>query len=161
MTSSSDVGLTITRVFDAPRELVFKAWTEPERFAQWWGPNGFTTPACTIDLRPGGKLHFCMRSPEGDDIWCGGEFREITPPSRLVWDDYFADEQGNRVSPSKYGLSPDFPEVQVITLTFEEQEGKTRMTMHQSVPSHLPEFEGAQQGWSESFDRLDAYLRRA
>ncbi|MGH8068203.1 MAG: SRPBCC domain-containing protein [Candidatus Entotheonellia bacterium] len=71
-TNAGERELVITRIFDAPRELVFKAWTEPERLMRWWGPNSFTTPFCTIDLRPGGVFHCCMRSPEGRDYWCKG-----------------------------------------------------------------------------------------
>src|SRR5262245_49094037 len=124
--------LTITRVFDAPRELVFKAWTEPERFARWWGPKGWTTPHVTIDARPGGRIHFCMRSPEGIEIWNGGVFREVDPPSRLVTTDYFADEAGNPVPPTRYGMSPDFPAEALVTVTFEDIGGKTRLTFRQS-----------------------------
>ena len=83
--------LVITRVFDAPRALVFKAWTEPDRLVRWWGPQGFTTPFCTMDLRPGGAVRFCMRSPEGTDHWLQGVYREIVAPERLVctwaWED--------------------------------------------------------------------------
>ena len=79
-TESPEQELIITRVFDAPRELVFKAWTEPEHFVRWWGPKGYTTPSCTIDLRPGGVMHHCMRSPEGREVWTKGVFREIVVP---------------------------------------------------------------------------------
>ena len=72
--------LIIERVFDAPRALVFKAWTEPERLVLWWGPRGFTMPACTMDARPGGAFRFCMRSPEGTDHWLRGVYREIVEP---------------------------------------------------------------------------------
>ncbi|MCX6832633.1 MAG: SRPBCC domain-containing protein, partial [candidate division Zixibacteria bacterium] len=74
---TKDRNFAITRVFDAPRDLVFKAWTEPERVASWWGPNRFTMPVCKIDLRPGGVFHYCMRSPDGKDYWGKGVYREI------------------------------------------------------------------------------------
>jgi uncharacterized protein YndB with AHSA1/START domain len=157
-TEASGQELVITRVFDAPPDLVFKAWTEPEHFVQWWGPRGFTTPVCDIDLRPGGNLRFCMRSPEGADIWCGGVFQEITPPSRLAFIDYFTDQQGNRVSPTQYGTSADFPEQALVSVSFEDEGGKTRMTLRHSIAATLPEFEGAQEGWSQSLDRLADYL---
>ena len=76
--------LVITRVVDAPRELVFQAWTEPERLMRWWGPNGFTTPSFTVDLRVGGVLHYRMRSPDGKDYWGIGVYREIVPSERIV-----------------------------------------------------------------------------
>lgn len=151
--------LVLMRVFDAPRELVFKAWTEPEHFARWWGPKGWTVPVCQIDLRPGGRILFCMRSPEGQDVWNGGVYREVSPPERLVSTDYFADEHGNPVSPTQYGLSPDFPAEALVTVTFEEQAGKTKLTLRQTVPPAVAAQAGAQQGWNESFDKLAAYLK--
>jgi uncharacterized protein YndB with AHSA1/START domain len=81
--------LVITRIFDAPRTLVWKTWTERERFMLWWGPKGFTTPFCKIDLRVGGVYHNCMRSPEGKDYWSTGVYREIVPIERIVCTDSF------------------------------------------------------------------------
>src|SRR4051794_25044239 len=85
----------VTRVFDAPRDLVFKAWTEPERLKHWWGPKGFTLFACEIDPRPGGDFHYGMRSPDGRAMWGKWVFREVVPPERLVFLASFSDEQGN------------------------------------------------------------------
>jgi len=89
--STAERELVITRVFDAPRLLVFKAWTEPEHLVRWWGPRGFTTPSCKMDVRPGGAFRFHMRSPEGTDHWLRGAYREIVEPERLVfswaWED--------------------------------------------------------------------------
>ncbi len=96
---------------DAPRDLVFKAWTEPERLMRWWAPKGWTTPFCKIDLRPGGVFHYCMRSPEGRDFWGKGVYREVVEPSLLVYTDSFSDEEGKLVEPAHYGLSPDHPGV--------------------------------------------------
>lgn len=151
--------LLITRVFDAPRELVFRAWTDPEQMKQWWGPKGFTLPYCTIDLRAGGKIHFCMRSPDGFEIWCGGVYQEIVPPERIVSSDYFSNKEGEIVSPATYGM-PDWPEQMMMTVTFIESEGKTTMTVRQRAETPLPKSgaEGADAGWNESFDRLAAYL---
>ncbi len=146
--------LVITRIFDAPRELVFKAWTEPERLMRWWGPKGFTLPYCTIDLRPGGVIHFCMRSPEGHDIWCRGIYREVVAPERIVCTSFFSDEEGNLVQPEHYGMSPDWPAETLCTVTFDEHEGKTMLTLRQAGVPSIPERAGALQGWSESFDRL-------
>ena len=154
--------LVIERVFEAPRELVWQAWTDPEHFVQWWGPDGFTTPYCTIDLRVGGHMRFCMSSPEYGDFWAGGVFYEIDPPSRLVYGDYFTDEQGNRVSPAHYNLSPDFPEETLTTVTFEELgASRTRMTLRQALSSLVAEQSGTLEGWGQSFDRLAAYLATA
>jgi len=151
--------LVITRVFDAPRELVWKAWTEPDRLMQWWGPKGFTAPVCEIDLRVGGKFLNCMRSPEGKDYWSTGVYREIVPLERIVCTDSFADEHGNVVPATHYGMSPDFPLEMLVTVTFEEHEGKTTMTLgHVGIPAgQMRELTGA--GWNESFDKLTESLR--
>lgn len=148
--------LTISRTLDAPRDLVFKAWTDPEMCAHWWGPDNYTTPHCKIDLRVGGKTHFCMRSPEGQDFWCGGVYKEIIVPSKIVITDYFADEEGNPVSPTKYGLPSDFPEEALITVIFEDLRGRTRFTLYHTIPS----MDDAKIGWNQSFDRLAAYLAK-
>ena len=160
VTSANEREIVITRVFDAPRELVWKAWTEPERIMRWFGPKGFTTPVCKVDLRPGGVMHFCMRSPDGKDYWNGGVFREVVPPSRLVYTDYFADENGNPVSPAQYGMSPDFPAENLITVTFEEFDGKTKLTLHHTIPASVAEQAGAQQGWNETLDKFAEYLAK-
>jgi uncharacterized protein YndB with AHSA1/START domain len=158
-TMAAGQALVITRIFDAPRELVWRAWTEPEMAMKWWGPKGFTTPACRIDLRVGGSYLFCMRSPEGQDYWSTGVYKEIVTLERIVCTDSFADEQGNVVPASRYGMTGDFPLELLVTVTFEEQDGKTKMTLtHAGFPvgEHR---DGAQQGWSEMFDKLAESLR--
>jgi NADPH2:quinone reductase len=157
---ATDQALVITRVFDASPSLVFKAWTEPERIMQWWGPKGFTTPVCTIDLRPGGVHHYCMRSPEGQTLCARGIYREIVEPQRIVYTDAFADEQGNPVSPEHYGMSPDWPVEALVTVTFAEQAGKTRLTLRHSPLKPGRERDMCEQGWSESFEKLADYLDR-
>ncbi len=151
--------LVIIRVFNAPRELVWKAWTDPEYFKQWWGPKDYTSPFCEIDLRVGGKYLNCMRSPEGQDYWSTGVYREIVPLERIVYTDSFADKDGNVVSATYYGMSPDFPLEMLVTVTFEEYEGKTKMTLkHTNLPAgEMSEQTGA--GWNESFDKLAKSLR--
>ena len=153
--------LVITRVFDAPRELVFKAWTEPERLMRWWAPKGCTTPYLRIDPRVGGVFHYCMRLPEGRDIWGIGVYREIVEPERIVYTDAFADADGNPVSPAHYGMSPSHPPETLVTVTFAEQEGKTMLTLRHSIPKSVEEWEGTQQGWTEMFDRLAEELAKA
>jgi uncharacterized protein YndB with AHSA1/START domain len=160
---ATERALVIERVFDAPRELVWKAWTEPERMTRWWGPKAFTCPHCEIDLRVGGKTLASMQSPEfneGRPIWGTGVYREIVPLERIVMTDSFADENGNAVPASHYGMEGDFPLEMLITVTFEDLGGKTKMTLrHEGLPDeHL---EGAGGGWSESFDKLAEYLAQA
>ena len=152
--------LVITRVFDVPRELVFKAWTEPERMKQWWGPKGFTCPVCRIDLCPGGKYLNCMRSSEGKDYWSCGEYHEVEAPEKIVCTDCFSDEKGNIVSPMQYGMSPDWPTEALITLILTVHTGKTRLMLQHSPIKPSQERDMCKQGWNESLDKLAEYLSR-
>jgi len=145
--------LVVTRVIDAPRDVVFKAWTNPERVMRWWGPKGFTTPFCRIDLRPGGVFHYCMRSPEGRDYWGIGVYREIVEPERIVYTDAFADAEGNPVPPAQYGM-PDHPPETLVTVTFVEHEGRTKLALRHSITESVPEYDACRQGWAEMLDRL-------
>jgi uncharacterized protein YndB with AHSA1/START domain len=165
VTTKTDEGvLVIERVFDAPRELVWKAWTDPEMAMRWWGPKGFTAPSCQIDFRVGGKSLFAMQSPdynEGRPIWSTGVYKEIVPLERIVTTDCFADENGNVVPASHYGMTDDFPLEMLVTVTFEDLGGKTKMTLrHEGLPAGET-LEGAGSGWNESFDKLAASLGRA
>jgi uncharacterized protein YndB with AHSA1/START domain len=139
---------------DAPRALVFKAWTDPAHLVRWWAPKAWTTPYCKVDPRKGGRFHFCMRSPEGKDIWGIGIFQEIVEPERIVYTDAFADAQGNAVPPSHYGMSSSHPAETLVTVTFIEHEGKTKLTLRHSITQSVEEREGTQQGWNEMLDRL-------
>jgi uncharacterized protein YndB with AHSA1/START domain len=156
-TAPSD--LVITRDFDAPRALVWKAWTSPEHFRRWWGPKDFTAPVADFDLRVGGRYFWCMRSPEGKDFYTTGVFREIVPPERLVYTDSFADEKGNAVPAADYGIEDDFPMETLVTVTFAEKDGRTTMTLrHAGLPlGTMKEMTGA--GWNESFDKLASSLK--
>jgi uncharacterized protein YndB with AHSA1/START domain len=151
--------LVITRMFDAPRELVWKAWTQCDLLKRWWGPKNFTAPYCKIDLRVGGKYLYCMRSPEGQDYWSTGVYREIVPVERLVCTDSFADEQGNVVPASHYGMTGEWPLEAHVTITLEAQGKQTKMTLrHVGIPSGtMEEMTGA--GWNESFDKLAESLK--
>lgn len=148
--------LTMVRHFDAPRELVFRMWTEAEHFMRWFGPSQCSVPHCTVDARPGGVMHFCVQVPEGEGefagqkVWGKWIFREIVAPERIVFDDTFSDADGNTV------VRPGFPEETVISLFFEVHEGGTRMTLRNEG---LDVDHGEIQGWSESFDELVDYLR--
>jgi uncharacterized protein YndB with AHSA1/START domain len=168
MTSSDKVqvdqisdDLIITRMIDAPRKLVFRAWTQPEHLMRWWAPDGCSTPFCKVDLRVGGKFHFCMRMPDGLEIWGLGIYREIVEPERIVYVDTFADAEGNIVPPSHYGMSAGHPAETVVTVTFSEHDGKTKLTLRHFVPGSFAEREGMQQGWSQMLDRLSEELVNA
>jgi uncharacterized protein YndB with AHSA1/START domain len=159
--TSSDRDLVITRVFDAPRETVFKAWSDPERMMSWWGPKSFTTPVCRIDFRVGGKWINCMRAPDGKDYWSTGVYREIVAPERIVTTDNFADAEGNVVPPSYYDMSGDWSGEMLITVTFEDVGRKTKLTLrHEGLPAGEHQ-SGANEGWSQSFDKLAEYVKKA
>lgn len=151
--------LEITRMFDAPRELVWQAWTDPQHLMRWWGPEHFTSPACQIDLRVGGKYLFCMQAPDGQKFWSTGVYQELAAPERMVYTDSFADEQGNAVSASYYGMGDDIPFTMQVTITFEEVAGQTKMTLrHEGLPvGEMSEMTA--QGWNSSFDKLAQSLR--
>lgn len=149
--SSKDIA--ITRVFDAPRELVWKDWTEPKRFMRWWGPKDYSCPEAEIDLRVGGSYLACMRSPEGKDIWSTGKYLEVVEPERIVMTDSFADENGNVVPASYYGMEGEFPIALQVSVTFEEHSGKTTMTLrHSGMPPEVAK--DAETGWNQSFGKL-------
>jgi uncharacterized protein YndB with AHSA1/START domain len=143
--------LVITRVFDAPRELVFKAWTDPKHMARWWGPKGFTNPVCDLDVRPGGAIRIDMAAPNGVVYPMGGVYREIVEPERLVFTSTaLDDEQG---IPGLENLN---------TITFAEHNGKTKLTLHVVVLKAAPEAAGAlagmEEGWTQSLERLDGLV---
>jgi uncharacterized protein YndB with AHSA1/START domain len=141
---------TLTRIFDSPRDLVFKAWTDPQHLAQWWGPKLFTNPVCELDLRPGGALRIVMRAPNGSEFPMIGVFREIAAPERLVFTNIAVDAAGNHLIE---GLT---------TVTFAEHNGKTRLTLHTRAAALTAQavrmIEGMDTGWTQSIDKLEAYL---
>ena len=149
--------LTITRIIDAPVDIVWKAWTDSEYFKRWWGPKGFTAPDNKMDLRVGGKYLSSMLSPDGQKFWNTGVFREIVRHKRLVVTDSFADEKGNVVPASHYGMSADFPKEMQIAVTFGEVPGgKTKITLKHGGTDTLPDkdLKDMEQGWGESLDKL-------
>ena len=138
--------LIITRVFAAPRPLVFQVWTQPEHFAQWLGPEDFVTTSCQMDVRPGGTYRACIRSPEGNDHWMQGVYREITVPERLVFTFAWEDEN----SQPKHET--------LITVRFTEQNDQTLMIFHQAIFESTESRDSHRLGWVECFDRLEVYL---
>ena len=154
--------LTITRTFDAPREVVWKAWTDTDMFMQWWGPKDFTAPVSKIDLRVGGEYFSCMRAPDGQDFCSKGVYREIIEQKLLVMTDSFADKEGNKVSATHYGMSSSFPMEMQIMVKFEEEGDKTKFTLKHSDVKNLSETElnDMTQGWNESLDKLAEYLAK-
>lgn len=161
-------GIVIERVFDAPREIVWKAWTDSETIKKWWGPAGFTSPNIKVDLKVGGKYIYCMHGPVGSewdkDMYSAGIYKEIVPNEKLVVTDYFSDAEGNKVDPKTYGMGADVPDEMAVVVRFEEAgENKTKLTIEYPRPESDAQFEamlksGMQEGWSSSLDKLAANL---
>lgn len=140
----------IVRVYDAPRELVFRAWTDPTHLARWWGPEHFTNPVCEVDARVGGKLRIVMRAPDGNDYPMRGVFQEVVAPERLVFSNIAVDEK-------------DQPIIEGLTIvTFAEQGGKTKLTLRTRgtavKPVAIQYLQGMEMGWSQSLTKLAALL---
>jgi uncharacterized protein YndB with AHSA1/START domain len=144
---SRELELVITRTFDAPRELVFRMWTEPEHLARWGGPRGLTFTIMKMDVRPGGAYRFNMKEVSGVDRWSQGIYREIVPPKRLVFTTGWMDAKGNPTSPHT-----------LLTLPFEECEGKTKLTLHQTGFESVSSRDSYRQGYLSTLQRLEAYL---
>ena len=153
----------ISRVFDAPRDLVWKAFTEPERMKQWWGPKGFTVIASKMDLRPGGTYHYGMKAPNGSAMWGKFIFREIVAPERMVFINSFSDEAGGI---TRHPMSPTWPLEMLSTFTFEDVGGKTKVTIrwapHNATEDERKTFDSGhdsmRQGWGGTLDKLAGYL---
>lgn len=152
-------GLVLTRVFEAPRALVWKAFTDPTQLVKWWGPEHFTCPGAQVDLRVGGKYLLGMKGPDGNEFWGTGVYREIILNQKLVYTDNFSDAEGNVVPASALGLPGNWPEEQVVSITFAELgKGKTLVTVHQhQLPDDWKDMTVS--GWSTSFDKLAIVLK--
>ena len=156
MTATQSV--TLERVLDAPIDLVWQMWTEADHFAAWYGPMGATVPVIEMDVRLGGKRHFCieMQTPDGQSrMWFVGEYRVIDEPNRLVYTESMSDPDGNRVSPEAMGMPGGHPEITEVTVELTDVDGRTRMVMtHAGIPADSP---GAM-GWNMALDKLEAHL---
>jgi uncharacterized protein YndB with AHSA1/START domain len=139
--------LVITRIFDAPRSLVFKAWTEPERLARWQGPRGFISTILKMEARPGGAYRAHLKSPQGTDHYLQGVYREIVEPERLVYTYAWADSEGRATLPET-----------LVTVTFEALGSKTKLTLHQAIFESVTARDAHDGGWSSSFERLAELL---
>ena len=140
--------LWIQRTFDAPRDLVFRMWTEPEHLQRWCCPKGFTLPVSDGDIREGGWFRTCMRSPDGKDHWLAGSYKELTRPSKIVFTHAWQDEGGTAGHET------------LVTITLEDLGGKTRLTLHQAFFVSEAARNGHAEGWNETLDNLSAYLAR-
>ncbi|TSC84273.1 MAG: Activator of Hsp90 ATPase 1 family protein [Parcubacteria group bacterium Gr01-1014_13] len=156
----------ITRVFDAPREVVWAAFTEPEMVKHWWGPKDFTAPSIKINLRVGGKYIFAMQGPAGSEwdkvMYSAGTYKEIVPMEKIVCTDHFSNEKGDILPPESYGLPANFPKENIVMFTFESMgDDKTKLTILYVVDEEVLEIMNKvkmREGWESSLDKLAEIL---
>jgi uncharacterized protein YndB with AHSA1/START domain len=167
-TTPSSPDFVISRRFDAPRETLFRAFTEPASMQQWWGPKGFTVVKAAMDLRVGGTYHYALRAPDGSTMWGKMVYREITAPARVVWINSFSDEAGGT---TRHPMAPTWPREMLSTLTFDDDAGGTRLTltwspldpdaMERATFDAPVSHESMRMGWTGTLDQLEAYLTKA
>ena len=166
--SQDERPFVITRVLNAPRELVFKVWTEREHLLRWWGPKGVTIVSCENDLRPGGVMHYCMRWADGSDVWGRWVYREIVAPERLVFVNSFSDEQAGV---SRHPMAPTWPRELLTTVTFLPHAGKSGGTVvtvtwtpldasEEERKTFAAGHESMRNGWTGTFEQLADYLAK-
>lgn len=168
MSKAPASAVVIERIFNAPRELVWKAWTDPEIIKKWWGPEGFSAPSIKVNFKVGEKYTYAMHGPadsEWDkDMYTSGIYKEIIPNEKIVVTDYFSDENGNPLPPADFGQDPDFPKEMTVTILFEEAgEGKTKLTIIYPKPETEEQYQamlksGMKEGWQSSLNKLEKAL---
>ena len=156
--NGSQDAVVIERTFDAPVDLIWQMWTEPEHFRAWYGPDGATIPVAKMDVRVGGSRLVCMemQTPNGTmQMWFTGEYRDVVENKRLVYTESMSDEHGNVLSPSDMGMPDGHPTTTEVRVELEDVGGRTKMVMtHVGIPEDSP---GAA-GWTMAFDKLVAYI---
>ncbi len=143
--------IVIERIVDAPQDLVWKLWTEPEYFQNWYGPTGFSIPVAEMDVQVGGKRRICMESPDGNmKMWTIGEFTVVDATDKLAYTESISDEAGNIMTPE------GMPATTEVTVILETVDNQTKMTMtHAGVPADSP----GKSGWEMAFDKLDDLVK--
>lgn len=165
ISTTTERPFVISHLFNAPRERVWKAWTERDRLMQWFGPAGVTIPAARLDFRPGGYFHFCMRTPDGKEMWGKFVYREIRTPEKIVLVNSFSDEKG---ALTRHPLGATWPLEMLSTTTFTDEGEKTKLTIEWSPLNPTDDerktfdssHDGMRQGWSGTFGQLTGYLAK-
>jgi uncharacterized protein YndB with AHSA1/START domain len=164
--STATQPFVISRVFDAPRDKVWKAWTEAERLKKWWGPAGFKVHTAKVDLRPGGIFLYGMTAPDGSEMWGRFTYREIEAPKKLVFIVAFSDPKGGV---TRHPGSPNWPAEIMSTVLFDEHGGKTKVTVQWTPADSSSELErktfdegrdSMKQGWGGTLDQFTDYLKK-
>ena len=151
--------VVIERIFDAPVDLIWQMWTQPEHFKKWYGPTGVSVPLAEMDVHVGGKRLVCMEMQTPDrsmKMWFTGEYREVAPNKRLIYTESMADENGNVVSPSAMGMPEGHPSTTLVTVLLEDLGGRTKMVLtHAGIPADS----GGAGGWEQAFAKLADYIK--
>ena len=148
--------IVVTRLFDAPVERVWKAFTEDAEVMKWWGPQGFTSPAAKMDVRPGGVSLVCMRSPQGQDMWMTWAYTRVEPMQRLEYVQNLSDEHGNRIDPSAIGMGPEFPRDVATVVTLMPRGDKTEMRIVEDTTTSEFMHDMSRLGLEQCMDKMDA-----
>jgi uncharacterized protein YndB with AHSA1/START domain len=156
--------LVVTRIIDAPLELVWKAWTDPEHVMRWWGPKYYTSPSCKIELREGGKYIFCMRAPKdqgGQDSYTAGVYKKILPMERLEFTQGLSDKDGNKIDPAQVGMPPDFPKELRTVVVFKAKGNMTELTITEYGWTGGQMYVYSLAGLHQTIDKLAVSLAKA
>ena len=148
----------IEQIFNANAEKVFNAWIDPEKLAKWYAPDGCTIYFKKIEAVPGGHFHSCISNPQFGDCWAVGEYKELLPYTKIVFTLINADENGNQINPVEIGMDPEWPAKTLVTVTFAEENGKTKMQLRQTVSEELAIKTGAYPSWLQMFNNMQTML---
>jgi uncharacterized protein YndB with AHSA1/START domain len=154
--------LVITRILDAPLDMVWKAWTDPQQVMHWWGPKYYTSHTCKIDLHEGGKYIFSMRAPKdqgGQEQYSAGVYSKIVSMERLEFTQCISDKDGNKIDPTQIGLPPDFPKEMHMMVLFKAKGSMTELTIRVENAPVGQMYVYALAGWHQSIDKLAEILK--
>lgn len=150
----------IEETFNASPERVFSAWTDPEKLVKWYAPDGCTVHFKSIKIETGGRFHSCISNPQFGDCWAVGEYKEVSPNTKIVFTLINADENGNPINPIEIGMDPDWPGETLVTVTFAEDNGKTKMQLRQTVSQELAIKTGAYPSWLQMLNKMQTTLNQ-
>jgi uncharacterized protein YndB with AHSA1/START domain len=148
----------IDYTFNAPREKVFEAWTKKESLSEWFAPEGCTFKSKKLEIRQGGTFHYCISNPNVGDCWCIGVYNEIKVPEKIVYTIANADENGNKINPETIGMDPEWPGETLVSISFIEKDGKTIVTLKQTVSETIAKRTGAHPSWIQMLKKLEFFV---
>ena len=148
----------IEQIFNASPEKVFNAWTDPAKLMEWYAPDGCTVYFKNINVETGGQFQSCISNPQFGDCWAIGTYKEISPNTKIVFSLINADENGNPIDPTEIGMDPDWPGETLVTVTFTEENGKTKLQLRQTVSQELAQKTGAYPSWLQMLNKMQTTL---